>query len=122
MTLSLSIPIFNRLGSVSSVRSRRIALDRACESLNYEHSELQRIIAEAVADVENSTKEVQKMKDQVEADSLAAYLTTRKFEEGMASSIDVRTAAVTLLQSRVRLLQSQLTMMYNRQVLAYYEK
>ena len=120
--LSLSIPIFNRLGSVSSVRSRRIALDRACESLNYERSELQRIIAEAVADVENSTKEVQKMQNQVEADSLAAYLTTRKFEEGMASSIDVRTAAVTLLQSRVRLLQSQLTMMYNRQVLAYYEK
>ena len=122
VTLSLSIPIFNRLGSVSSVRSRRIALDRARESLNYERSELQRIIAEAVADVENSAKEVQKMKDQVEADSLAAYLTTRKFEEGMASSIDVRTAAVTLLQSRVRLLQSQLTMMYNRQVLAYYEK
>lgn len=122
VTLSLSIPIFNRLGSVSSVRSRRIALDRARESLNYERSELQRIIAEAVADVENSTKEVLKMQNQVEADSLAAYLTTRKFEEGMASSIDVRTAAVTLLQSRVRLLQSQLTMMYNRQVLAYYEK
>ena len=122
VTLSLSIPIFNRLGSVSSVRSRRIALDRARESLNYERSELQRIITEAVADVENSTKEVQKMQDQVEADSIAAYLTTRKFEEGMASSIDVRTAAVTLLQSRVRLLQSQLTMMYNRQVLAYYEK
>ena len=122
VTLSLSIPIFNRLGSVSSVRSRRIALDKARESLNYERSELQRIIAEAVADVENSTKEVQKMQNQVEADSLAAHLTTRKFEEGMASSIDVRTAAVTLLQSRVRLLQSQLTMMYNRQVLAYYEK
>lgn len=122
VALSLSIPIFNRLGSVSSVRSRRIALDRARESLCYERSELQRIIAEAVADVENSAKEVQKMKEQVEADSLAAYLTTRKFEEGMASSIDVRTAAVTLLQSRVKLLQSQLTMMYNRQVLAYYEK
>uniref|UniRef100_UPI00402988FC TolC family protein n=1 Tax=Prevotella sp. TaxID=59823 RepID=UPI00402988FC len=122
VALSLSIPIFNRLGSVSSVRSRRIALDRARESLCYERSELQRIIAEAVADVENSAKDVQKMKDQVEADSLAAYLTTRKFEEGMASSIDVRTAAVTLLQSRVKLLQSQLTMMYNRQVLAYYEK
>ena len=61
------------------------------------------------------------MQDQVEADSLAAYLTTRKFEEGMASSIDVRTAAVTLLQSRVRLLQSQLTMMYNKRLLAYYK-
>ena len=121
VALSLSIPIFNRLGSVSSVRSRRIALDRARESLNYERSELQRIIAEAVADVENSAKEVLKMQDQVEADSLAAYLTTRKFEEGIASSIDVRTAAVTLLQSRAKLLQSQLTMAYNQRLLAYYK-
>lgn len=54
------------------------------------------------------------MQEQVEADSLAAHLTTRKYEEGLASSIDVKTAAVTLLQSRVKLLQSQLTMAYNK--------
>ena len=34
----------------------------------------------------------------------------------------VNVAAVTLLQSRVKLLQSQLTMMYNRRLLAYYRQ
>jgi len=119
--LSLSIPIFNRLATSSTIRRRKIALDQARENLEYEQSELQRIIIEAASDVENSTKGVTKMQEQVEADSLAAYLTTRKYEEGLASSIDVKTAAVTLLQSRVKLLQSQLTMAYNKKLLTYYK-
>lgn len=119
--LSLSIPLFDRLASYSTIRRRKTALLQAQESLAYEQSELRRIIVEASSDVANSTKEVEKMREQVEADSIASRLTTRKYEEGLASSIDVKTAAVTLLQSRVRLLQSQLTMAYNKKLLAYYK-
>ena len=122
MSLSLSIPIFNRLSTLSTIRSRRIALDRAIDNLAYERSELQRIIVETAAEVENSRKEVEKMREQVASDSIASRLTTRKYEEGLASSIDVKTAAVTLLQSRVKLLQSRLTLMYNRWVMEYYRK
>ncbi len=120
VALSLSIPIFNRLATSSTIRRRKIALEQAKENLEYEQSELRRIIIEATTDVENSAKEVEKMRVQVESDSIAAHLTTRKYEEGLASSIDVKTAAVTLLQSRVKLLQSQLTMAYNRRLLGYY--
>lgn len=119
--LSLSIPLFDRLATYSTIRRRKTALAQAQENLAYEQSELRRIIVEAASDVENSTKEVEKMQEQVEADSIASCLTTRKYEEGLASSIDVKTAAVTLLQSRVRLLQSQLTMAYNKKLLAYYK-
>lgn len=119
--LSLSIPLFDRLASYSTIRRRKTALVQAQENLAYEQSELRRIIVEAASDVANSAKEVEKMKEQVEADSIASRLTTRKYEEGLASSIDVKTAAVTLLQSRVRLLQSQLTMAYNKKLLAYYK-
>ena len=119
--LSLSIPLFDRLASYSTIRRRKTALVQAQENLAYEQSELRRIIIEAASDVANSTKEVEKMQEQVEADSIASRLTTRKYEEGLASSIDVKTAAVTLLQSRVRLLQSQLTMAYNKKLLAYYK-
>lgn len=119
--LSLSIPLFDRLATYSTIRRRKTALAQAQDNLAYEQSELRRIIVEAASDVENSTKEVEKMQEQVEADSIASRLTTRKYEEGLASSIDVKTAAVTLLQSRVRLLQSQLTMAYNKKLLAYYK-
>lgn len=119
--LSLSVPLFDRLATYSTIRRRKTALVQAQENLAYEQSELRRIIVEAASDVANSTKEVEKMQEQVEADSIASRLTTRKYEEGLASSIDVKTAAVTLLQSRVRLLQSQLTMAYNKKLLAYYK-
>lgn len=119
--LSLSIPLFDRLATYSTIRRRKTALLQAQENLVYEQSELRRIIVEAASDVANSMKEVEKMQEQVEADSIASRLTTRKYEEGLASSIDVKTAAVTLLQSRVRLLQSQLTMAYNKKLLAYYK-
>lgn len=119
--LSLSIPLFDRLATYSTIRRRKTALVQAQENLAYEQSELRRIIVEAASDVANSTKKVEKMQEQVEADSIASRLTTRKYEEGLASSIDVKTAAVTLLQSRVRLLQSQLTMAYNKKLLAYYK-
>lgn len=119
--LSLSIPLFDRLATYSTIRRRKTALAQAQENLAYEQSELRRIIVETASDVANSTKEVEKMQEQVEADSIASRLTTRKYEEGLASSIDVKTAAVTLLQSRVRLLQSQLTMAYNKKLLAYYK-
>lgn len=119
--LSLSIPLFDRFATYSTIRRRKTALAQAQENLAYEQSELRRIIVEAASDVANSTKEVEKMQEQVEADSIASRLTTRKYEEGLASSIDVKTAAVTLLQSRVRLLQSQLTMAYNKKLLAYYK-
>lgn len=120
VVLSLSVPIFNRLSTASNIRRRKIALNKARENLEYEQSELRRIIVEAANDVENSSIEVMKMQEQVEADSIATHLTTRKYEEGLASPIDVKTASVTLLQSRVKLLQSRLTMAYNRRVLAYY--
>ncbi len=119
--LSLSILLFDRLATYSTIRRRKTALVQAQKNLAYEQSELRRIVVEAASDVANSAKEVEKMQEQVEADSIASRLTTRKYEEGLASSIDVKTAAVTLLQSRVRLLQSQLTMAYNKKLLAYYK-
>ena len=54
VSLSLSIPVFNRLATSSTIRRRKIALEQAKENLEYEQSELRSIIVEAAADVENS--------------------------------------------------------------------
>ncbi len=118
---TLSIPIFSRLRTVSAIRKGRTALRQAEETLAFERSELHRLAAESQADVDNSARETQKMAAKVEADSIAAHLTIRKYEEGLASPIDVKTATVTLLQSRAALLQSRLTLMYNRKLLQYYK-
>ena len=118
---SLSIPIFNRLNTLTNIRRQRNNVKRAEEELEYRTGELQRLIQEAVTDQENSRKETVKMTAKVESDSIASRLTIRKYEEGLASSIDVQTQTVTLLQSKAQLLQCQLTYLYKTRMLNYYK-
>ena len=118
---SLSIPIFNRLNTLANIRRQRNNVKRAEEELEYRTGELQRLIQEAVTDQENSRKETEKMTAKVESDSIASRLTIRKYEEGLASSIDVQTQTVTLLQSKAQLLQCQLTYLYKTRMLNYYK-
>ena len=61
------------------------------------------------------------MRLKVEADSMAAHLTSRQYEEGLASTIDVQTSATALLQSRAQLLQCRLTYLYKIRMLNYYK-
>lgn len=118
---SLSIPIFNRLNTLTNIRRQRNNVRRAEEELEYRSNELQRLIQEAVTDQENSRMETMKMTAKVESDSIASRLTIRKYEEGLASSIDVQTQTVTLLQSKAQLLQCQLTYLYKTRMLNYYK-
>lgn len=118
---SFSMPIFNRLSTLSNIRRQRNNVKRAEEELAYRNSELQRMIREAITDQENSRKETEKMKAKVESDSLAAHLTIRKYEEGLSSSIDVQTQSVALLQSKAQLLQCKLTYIYKTRMLNYYK-
>ena len=118
---TLSIPLFNRLSTLTNIRKQRNNLRRAQENLDYQHTELQRLITEAVSEQQNSWKETEKMQLKMESDSIASQLTIRKWEEGLASPIDVQTATVILLQSRAQLLQCQLTYYYHTQLLNYYK-
>lgn len=118
---TLSIPLFNRMNTLSNIRRQRNNLRKAEEELEYRHHELNRLVMEACTDQENSRKEMEKLRAKVESDRIATRLTTRKYEEGLASSIDVQTSAVTLLQSKVQLLQSQLTYIYKTRILNYYK-
>ena len=61
------------------------------------------------------------MRTKVESDSIASRLTVRKYEEGLASAVEVQTQAVVLLQSKAQLLQCQLTHLYKTRMLNYYK-
>ncbi len=118
---SLSIPLFNRLSSLTSIRRQQNNVKKANEELEYRVSQLQRLIQEAITDQENSRKETEKMIAKVQSDSIAAHITIRKYEEGLASPIDVQTQTVSLLESKAQLLQCQLSYIYKTRMLNYYK-
>ena len=118
---TLSIPIFNRLNTLTDIRRQRNNVRRAEAELAYRNSEPPRLVQQAVTELENSRKEAEKMRVKVDADSIASRLTIRKYEEGLASPIDVQTQSVTLLQSKAQLLQCRLTLIYRTRMLDYYK-
>lgn len=121
ISATLSIPLFNRLNTITGIRDRRNNLKQARENLEYEQQELHRLITEAISDRESACMELRKIEQRVQADSIASGITIRKWEEGLASPIDVQTAAVTLLQSEAQRLQCRLNYIYNTRLLDYYQ-
>ena len=61
------------------------------------------------------------MENKVDADSLAFHATSRNFEEGMQSAIDLYTSANTLLLSRVTLLQKRMLYVLKDRLVDYYK-
>ncbi len=118
---SLSIPLFNRLSALSELRRQRNNLRIAVDQHEQKRSELQKFVYQAVADHRGALRETEKMRRKVEADSLAAYVTWRKFEEGQSSAIDVHTQRATLLESRASLLQCRLTAVLKEKMISYYK-
>lgn len=118
---SVSIPIFNRLQTLTSIRKQRNNLRIAEEELAQKRDELAKLQLQAENDCEGYRKQTLQMLRKVEADSIAARLTTRKYEEGLSSAIDVQTSTATLLESRARLLQCQLMLGLKQKLVNYYK-
>ena len=118
---TLSIPLFNRLQTITDIRRQRNNLRIAEEQLAQKRDELTKLHLQAKGDCDGYKKQTLQMQHKVEADSLAYQLTLRKYEEGLASSIDAQTTSATLLQSRAQLLQCQLMWALKQRLVAYYQ-
>ena len=117
---TLSIPLFNRLQTVSNIRKAKNNYRMACESFEQTRLELEKLACEAWHDWQAYQKQTEQMKHKVEADSLAYQLTRRQFEEGLSTAIDLRTTSAQLLNSKATLLQCQLMTIVKEQLIRYY--
>ena len=117
---TLSIPLFNRLQTITSIRRAKNNYRMAQEAYEQKHLELEKLSREAWQDLQGYQKQVVQMQKKVEADSLAYQLTRRQFEEGLSTAIDLHTTSSQLLQSRAILLQCQLMAMVKQELVRYY--
>ena len=120
LALTLSIPIYNS-DRWHSVKKARNDWQLAQVNLEETRRKLHDQIAQAVMDAEGYAKELHQMQKKVASDSLAYYMSSRKFEEGMLSTFDLHTAAQTLLESRIKELQMQMLLIIKQRLVAYYQ-
>ena len=120
LALTLSIPIYDNV-AWHSVKKARNDWQLAQVNLEETKRKLHDHIAQAVMDAEGYTKELHQMNKKVASDSLAYYMSSRKFEEGMLSTFDLHTAAQTLLESRIKQLQMQMLLVIKQRLVDYYQ-
>ena len=117
---TLSIPLFNRLQTITSIRRAKNNYRMACEAYEQKHLELEKLSREAWQDWQGYQKQTIQMEKKVEADSLAYQLTRRQFEEGLSTAIDLHTTSSQLLNSKATLLQCRLMAMVKHELVRYY--
>ena len=117
---TLSIPLFNRLQTITSIRKAKNNYQIACENYEQKQLELEKLAREAWQDWQGYLKQTEQMLKKVEADSLTYHLTRRQFEEGLSTAIDLHTTSSQLLKSKATLLQCQLMAMVKEQLVRYY--
>ena len=120
LVLTLSIPIYDNV-AWHSVKKARNDWQLALVNLEETKRKLHDNIAQAVMDAEGYAKELYQMNKKVASDSLAYYMSSRKFEEGMLSTFDLHTAAQTLLESRIKQLQMQMLLVIKQRLVDYYQ-
>ena len=118
---TLSIPLFNRLQTVTNIRKAKNNYQIACEAYEQKQLELKKLSQEAWQDWQGYLKQTVQMEKKVEADSLAYQLTRRQFEEGLSTAIDLHTTGSQLLKSKATLLQCQLMAIVKEQLVRYYK-
>lgn len=118
--VTLSIPLFNRLQTIMSIRKAKNNYRIAQETYKQKQLELEKLSREAWQDWQGYLKQTVQMVEKVEADSIAYQLTKRQFEEGLSTAIDLRTTSAQLLNSKATLLQCQLMAVVKEQLVRYY--
>ena len=118
--LSLSIPIFDRLSKHSNIAKRKNAYDRA--QADYEQT-LQTVEAEvrrAIADRDGSADALRQADTRAELQQEAFALNTKRFEQGLISSIEYQTASNTYLNALAEQLNARLQYFIKNSVVNYY--
>ena len=120
VTLTMSIPLFNRLQTITSIRKAKNNYRMACENYEQKLLELDKLSREAWQDWQGYQIQVRQMAEKVEADSIAYELTRRQFEEGLSTAIELRNTSAQLLNSRATLLQCRLMAVVKEHLVRYY--
>jgi outer membrane protein len=118
--LSLSIPIFDRLSKHSNIAKRKNAYDRA--QADYEQT-LQTVEAEvrrAIADRDGSADALRQADTRAELQQEAYALNTKRFEQGLISSIEYQTASNNYLNALAEQLNARLQYFIKNSVVNYY--
>lgn len=119
--VGLSIPIFNRLSTYSSVSRSKINLEIAQLNLAQAQLDLQQNVEKAYSDASSSYKSYLASVKATESSREALRYATEKFEVGKINSFDYETAKNMLMKSQGDLLRAKFDYIFKVKLLEFYQ-
>ena len=120
LQLTMSIPIFSRLSRHSGIARKRNALQRATATYEQTMKDIEAEVLRAISDRNGAAAALIQAERRSDVYDEAFRLNRRKFEQGLISPIEYRTASDSRLQARTERLNARLQYDLRRRVVDYY--
>lgn len=120
LQLSLSIPIYDRLSKFTKLSKRRNEYRRAAIEYDKSLRDVESEVCRAVSDCDGAESALLQAERRADAQEEAYRLNSRKFEQGLISSIEYNTASSNYLKAKAERLNALLKWQLKRRVVSYY--
>lgn len=120
LQLSLSIPIYDRLSKFTKLSKRRNEYRRAVIEYDKSLRDVESEVRRAVSDCDGAESALLQAERRADAQEEAYRLNSRKFEQGLISSIEYNTASSNYLKAKAEHLNALLKWQLKRRVVSYY--
>lgn len=120
LQLSLSIPIYDRLSKFTKLSKRRNEYRRAAIEYDKSLRDVESEVRRAVSDCDGAESALLQAERRGGAQEEAYRLNSRKFEQGLISSIEYNTASSNYLKAKAERLNALLKWQLKRRVVSYY--
>ncbi len=118
--ISLTIPVFTGFSNINKLKRAKLNLRQSQEKLRETEFRIDKEKAEAAFDLSSANKEYAAAKARLEAEQLAFSATSRKYELGAASAIDLYTASAKLSVAQATAQGKQIQIIIKKIVFDYY--
>ena len=120
VSLSVSVPIFNRLSRQSNIARRRNALSRAEAELDQKRRDVESEVRRAVQDRDGAATAYQQAQRKAEVQAEAYTLNLKKLEQGLISPLEFQTANNNYLRAKADEMNSLFKYLIKQAVVKYY--
>lgn len=120
LQLSLSIPIYDRLSKFTKLSKHRNEYRRAAIEYDKSLRDVESEVRRAVSDCDGAESALLQAERRADAQEEAYRLNSRKFEQGLISSIEYNTASSNYLKAKAERLNALLKWQLKRRVVSYY--
>ena len=118
--VSLSIPIWSRLGKQSKISRKQHALDKATAQLDQTRRDVESEVRRAIQDRDGAATAYQQAQRKAEVQAEAYTLNQKKLEQGLISPLEFQTATGNYLRAQADEMNSLLKYLIKQAVVRYY--